>query len=489
MEAKRVKEIRNFLKWYQGLTDCPFTKKGLWKISNECESADLEVYWDYRDHLNEEQIERILENGREGYDEVENELYDLNYDQIITIREEFLEDLGIEESMLTKSYKQYTMETLGCEEDEVVECAKDELFEFIKDHFEILVDLNFDEIVKNTSGEVWIDCDDVYWMDIINQEKIEENIEEILYFNYHDTQIDSRRYKDSMEDALGTPDITELEEAICFSVRIADSLDEYVEMMVEHEEKYREEAPEKKWIVEINGNCFELSGTPYLSTRSQYREEPENLMISLVDQDDAKIANGPTIENFYERIFDAKEAYVTAYLEKHLHNPNRKDGYGRSLIHYAILSGNMGFLREAANLMTIDGIYEEDDYGITPFSLLFDTEIVGDQLEGSIRNEMFKELYLPQIKELPLENESADCWETASVIALDTKEGRFMAIERDGFDYDNENLFECLNTLRSPRLYAANIETGELGWLDFENIQSLTFTQEVKICLDGSIVA
>lgn len=59
-----------------------WTKKALQAEVDKLDD-EIEIYWDYRDELDNDSIEKILDQGRDGADEVEQELVDLNTDNLL----------------------------------------------------------------------------------------------------------------------------------------------------------------------------------------------------------------------------------------------------------------------------------------------------------------------------------------------------------------------------------------------------------------------
>lgn len=68
-----------------------WTKKALQAEVDKLDD-EIEIYWDYRDELDNDSIEKILDQGRDGADEVEQELVDLNTDNLLDSRDRAIDE-------------------------------------------------------------------------------------------------------------------------------------------------------------------------------------------------------------------------------------------------------------------------------------------------------------------------------------------------------------------------------------------------------------
>lgn len=122
-----------------------------------------EIYWDYRDHLSEEQIGKIL-NDPEGLNEVENEIWDMNLDYSYDMEIDHLKEA-------LEYFKSELSEELQIEEDEInfKELAQELREEFL-DY--LGVDTNIKGLIGNTPNpgcrvELYsnYDCINSHWFE------------------------------------------------------------------------------------------------------------------------------------------------------------------------------------------------------------------------------------------------------------------------------------------------------------------------------------
>jgi hypothetical protein len=98
-------------------------------LEQEKNNLKIEMYWDYKDKLSNEQINEILKGNIE---EVEQEIYENNIDYICDLEQERIKEILSDEEL----------------EDE-------DLIESLRENLE--VDLNFDELLKNSSVNIRIE--------------------------------------------------------------------------------------------------------------------------------------------------------------------------------------------------------------------------------------------------------------------------------------------------------------------------------------------
>jgi hypothetical protein len=123
----------------------------------------VDMYWDYRDELSNEQTDKILEEGFDGYNEIENELYEHNYDYIRdtifeTVKENIFSEIQI--SWLDQDYLDLlAQEDVDIENiDEIKEYIEEqyddmeEMYETAKEYIDF--NMNMDDLISNTSQEI-----------------------------------------------------------------------------------------------------------------------------------------------------------------------------------------------------------------------------------------------------------------------------------------------------------------------------------------------
>lgn len=101
------------------------------EIISYIENNQPEVYWDYRDELSKEQIEKLLESEEALFD-IANELWEYNLDYICQMESQLIADIQ----------KEFDLE------DEDIDELEDKFRDYIH------VDLNFDYLLKNTGDIV-----------------------------------------------------------------------------------------------------------------------------------------------------------------------------------------------------------------------------------------------------------------------------------------------------------------------------------------------
>jgi hypothetical protein len=104
------------------------------------EKHQPEVYWDYREELGKEQIEKII-SSKEGLLEVENELWDCNLEHIC----------GLERDAVTEVLE-YFAQQIEAELGEQTEW-EDDFKDWARDL--ISVDLDIKQLIKNTGDEIF----------------------------------------------------------------------------------------------------------------------------------------------------------------------------------------------------------------------------------------------------------------------------------------------------------------------------------------------
>jgi len=157
------------------------------KIRKYCENNHIGFYWDYRDELNNDQVQTIIEKGKDGYYEVSDEICELNLDCISELEKNFSNETfeyfqdEIFNSLLAKGeFKGYS-DKLDYFEDNT-ENYKDEFFDEFRDFF--YVDFSIDSLLPNDIPVKFVvysnyDCLNSDWL---NQNTYEYEHEYCSYF-------------------------------------------------------------------------------------------------------------------------------------------------------------------------------------------------------------------------------------------------------------------------------------------------------------------
>jgi len=129
------------------------------KIKEFIEKNPIEMYWDYRDKLSDQQLLQVLGGERE---EFEDELFEMNMDYIA----------GLEDELKEQIYEEF--------EDEFEEVDKDEVLEAIDTQYReqgfFILNMNFHKLYKNTGNitvlvKLFSNYDCATSMDDINDEE------------------------------------------------------------------------------------------------------------------------------------------------------------------------------------------------------------------------------------------------------------------------------------------------------------------------------
>lgn len=488
LEDVKLSHIRNFLKWYKELETCPFTKKALWRLQKVCWEADLEVYWDYRDEITSEQVDKMLTHGLAGYDQLYMECHDYNYDHMWEMKSTFIKELSMDLEDLTKEFIESVMKDCECEEDEVIEYAETSLFEFIRETFEeeLQVDLNIDELIKGTSGEVWVDCEDFYAYDFIDPKSLDA--EKLLFSRLRDPKSVSEI--DIYEEEIGCAGLDDLDESKEFSVCIADSLDEYLCKLGEAQRKSESDDPtELYFMARVDGSLYNVDrDNVYLAREPNY--ETNDSEVVFMDEKTWKETPCSAYEGFgaFEDAFNNHiYSYTINWWNDNKHNLSSRDRQGRSVVHYALC---LNVLHEIVGEIKSQGkehLYQaEDIHGVSPLSLvvaLSDEEDFVDY-EQTISTFM-KEAYAKTLNTLPRKNETCLSWETKSNVMGNVGDTTFAILEcnsminllLEGYNLETELL--CFHMVHKEFMYFS---------IDFfDNIRILD--TPITVYLDGTVAA
>lgn len=183
------------------------------KYTAKLEQETVEIYWDYRDCLGEEQIQLIEEEGSNALIGIEEEMYDYNIDYINDIKaqraREILHDMltidSFKEEFIKEVAQQYEKD-YGCEPDE------DEILDYIKAEYYlndvvyyncymIGADMNIMELVRNTPYD------------------------KVLYVEYDDEEFYDDRAISDLEDVMNIVD--KYKSDLCNTIEICASADKY----------------------------------------------------------------------------------------------------------------------------------------------------------------------------------------------------------------------------------------------------------------------
>jgi len=482
MKIKDIKfwHIRAFLNRYREIEkDSIFTKKGLWKIQKQCMTADLEVYWNYDDTLSDSQVEKILTEGIKGYYNVCTEIEELSWSWDIRdyyIRD-FIENIDYDVDDLKDTFIEKMMKEYNCEREDVIFYAKEEILEFIRYNFEddIDVDLNIRKLIRNTPGSVFIDNEEMMVYEMVDMTEVKANASDLLY-----AVIDFRN--ENLNNILG--DIYEqyfpyrhlyyLDEREDFSVCIADSLDDYIDMLFEAEAS----GSNLSFVSEVNGKYFPLDNVPYLAREENFSSPCNGEAI--IKTDDIELSDYySNYDDFLDSFNEIINTYIKNYMEEKIANKDYlcTDKHGRTLLHYALLYGHADMLIDV-----LEGIwesredfvfYETDRFGISPFAILTHIDEVNE-----VGDLFIERAYNGLFNKLPKYGETFNKWEIASKLK-GTIRGHVYYIVESGRDFDNYDL--------SSTLIAFDVEEKEIVNLALKDFDVLSPCEPVKINLFGEI--
>ncbi len=489
-----MSHIKNYLRWWNTMEqESIFTKKGLWEIQKECMTSDLEIYWN-GEGLGEESVQKILEDGLAGRETVWDEIWSHNHDTAYGIKEDFIKQISLSDEMLTEAFKKKMRDAYDIKDvdEDICEIAEDEIYEFIRENFEeeLEVDYGLDQAIKNTSGEIWIDDEDTYAYEIFSKEHIKMNSEELLFFG--DPKYDALQ-KDVYLEAFGTHHDW-LDSPIEFSVCVAGSLDEYLDMLIEHENKAYAKDPDAKIPemtfdavinTEHGSKTVSLSGTPYCSNEANYIEPTYLNSIGIAEEGHTIGKDEPnwsTFDGFVDGVKDIVYDEAKKYVEKHLHNPKRLDVHGRTLMHYALFLQDKKIFDEVVEGLTIhapENLYDMDNDGVSPLL------IIRDNLDGDFEGMVYKRLYGHLITHLPKENETAGQWSVMSSLKARTdargKEENLFLLERRDASKGTMPNDETLLVLVLKENTFREVKVSQLDYLGPADT--------VEIYLDGTVAA
>lgn len=171
------------LKWFK--QNKVLTVEALLRLVKEIENDDLKIYWDYRDELSKNQIEKIEEFGQEGYNEVCNSIIDQNYDYACELEAE--QRINLYKSLSIEDFKQeYLQEAKerfinneelspDCELEEVVELIIDELEaeEDVKDLLREFQEVDYaieDLSIGNYDKSLWTELEPNEFYDLLKDD-------------------------------------------------------------------------------------------------------------------------------------------------------------------------------------------------------------------------------------------------------------------------------------------------------------------------------
>lgn len=485
LEEVKLSNIKNFLKWYKRKEDeCIFTKKGLWKFQKECWTADLEMYWHYDDQLSDDQVSKIFEDGLEGYDSVYMEIHDNCWDSMWDIKKNFFENLDYDADDLTEKFIEEMMDFYDCEREDVKDCAEDEIFEFINENFgdDVHVDLDMDELLKRTPGAVYIDNDELMDYDTVNMKEVLENASDLLYapleFSDHLGDICG----DLHEKYLPQRDISYLDEGHEVSASIADSLNDYVDMLAEAQRT----DSKLDFVVEVAGKYYPLENTPYLSRESNYSNEGEAIKIT----EDIQVTE--YLENYDAFLKPFKET-LDAYMKKYIDDKIAKEDYfstdkhGRSLVHYTLLYGSADL-----QLQVYQAIWEAkkeflfyapDMLGISPLAIC--SQMDDEDEYGQVIREFLVRAYATLLNKLPRYGEVTTDWVLASTLEGKENGITYYIIESE----ETDEVVDLAEYNLDSTMTVFDTENGSFTRMALKSFNILTPIESVLISIDGTVAA
>jgi len=488
----KMSQVRNFLAWYERMkTDIPFTKKGLWKIQKECWDSDLEYYWHYNDSFSEDQVTKILEGGLDGYNEIcceiEEHCYDSNHETI----DEFIKNIDICEDDLTDGFKEENKALYECDDD-IVEETRDDLNDFILEHFreELHVNMDFEDLLKRTHGEIYIDCEDFYQYDFFDIKEL--NPEKLLFATTDRELTDEER--DLLSVELSVTLLEDLDEVDEFSVLVADSLNDYLNMLVEAENKNTtEKQAELYFMARVGSGLYDVNrDNLYLSREPNF--DASDSPVEFMDVETFKKAPCSSYENFDKFKTDLHGhiyEYAREYFLSNKNNLDKRDAYGRTLVHYALYVDMLGRIEQ--NIWEQDKkhlYYAEDDNHVSPLALAIDiSEDESAPSEAKENISLFMEAaYSNLLNLLPRKNATCSLWETTSTM-LGSREGvdyyvvesnlQEYRLDEDMGDYGLDSEVICLNAVDNT-----------FSTLSIDSFTELfPLEKPAKVYLDGTIAA
>jgi len=499
LDDVKIKNVRGFLAHYNHTQDCPFTKKGLWYLQKECWSAELELYHDYNSYLNHDQVDKIFDDGLDGYYAVCDELLGYNWDYICDIKDTFIKELDIDGSMLSLEFKQQIMQSCECSEEEVVEEAKDEIAEFIGDFFqdELEVDLKLDTFLDNTSGKVYVDIEDVYLYDLLDTKKLD--LQKLLFATIRNPTGTSE--KELFTEELGEESLEDLDEVAEMSLCIAESLSDYIDLLVEAENNKLEEEPAELYYMAKRGNVFIDVDRDNLHLLTEPNYESHGFEVEFMDKKRFKETPCNRYEDYYSFSVHMEDL-ICANAEKifsdelFFKEPYWRDPYGRTLVHYALY---LGKFEKVATMIGDSGklylLYKEDDNGVSPLSIALamfgqdpDNSLLDIERAVTEVKAYFGLAYFSLLNALPRLNQTASQWycSTSLLGKIDATEYAILESSRPVLSFPNG--IDIVEHGLGLDLLVSNLETGEMSMVpvkDFENI--FPINGPVEVCLDGSI--
>lgn len=490
----KMSQVRNFLNWYERCkAEIPFTKKGLWKIQKECWSSDLEYYWHYDDSFSSDQVEKILEGGLDAYNEICCEIEEYCYDSCHEMRDHFISEISICEDDLTDEFKKENQALHECEEDDIVDECRDDLNEFILEYFrdDLYVTFDFEDLLKRTSGEVYIDCEDFYQYDFFDIKEL--NPEKLLFATTDRELTDEER--DLISEELSVTLLEDLDEVDEFSVCVASSLDEYLNMLAEAENKNTTEKPaELYFMARVGSRLYDVNRDAlYLNAEPNFDASDT----SAVHMDEgtykktASCSSYESIDDFKNKLVHHIYTYARDYFLANLRKLDKRDAYGRTLVHYALYVDMLGRIEQSIWEQNKQHLYyAEDDNHVSPLAVAID--VAYDQSAPSEAKEnidLFMEAaYSKLLNKLPRKNETSSLWETTSSMLGSIEGVDYYVIEsnlrehmpdEDIGEYGLKSEVICLNAVDNT-----------FSTLSLDSFTDLfPLENPVKVYLDGTVAA
>lgn len=159
IKYSRVKQIIKSVRQYP---DEYLTVRGYTKAICSIESEDREVYWDYRDSLTEEQMEKMVQS-EDSFNEVENEIWVLCLDTISDIEEDmvkktvkFLKPEDFKPEAISEFFDEdgdFLEDEFEDYKNELVE-ERGSFYDGLRDH--CFVGLDIEQLIKNTTGKIFL---------------------------------------------------------------------------------------------------------------------------------------------------------------------------------------------------------------------------------------------------------------------------------------------------------------------------------------------
>ena len=483
-------QVKNFLTWYEKIKEeSPFKKRALWEIQKECWNHKMEHYWHYEDKFSSDQVERILDGGLDAYNEICFEIEECYFEESQYMKKKFISQIDIHEDDLTDKFKE-AIKLNDNEEDNIVDKCRDALNDFILENFEdeLNVYFVFEDLLKRTTGEIYIDCEDFCRYDLVD---INELNAENLMFTTTDRELTDAE-EDMLSEELGVRMIEDLDEVHEFSVCIADSLDDYLNMLVEAANKNTTGKPvELYFMAKVGSKLFDISrDSLYINTKPNF--DSDNSSVYFMDEDTFKKTPCSAYES-YDKFKNELNKHIYEYAKKYflanLNKLDKIDRYGRTLVHYALYLNMLGKIEQYIWEQDKQYLYYvEDDNQVSPLAIAIAmSEDDSSPSETKENVDLFiKAAYSKLLSQLPRKNETSSSWETTSSMLGSIEGEDHYVIESNLQEYLlDENLDEYG---LDSKVICLNVVDNTFKTMSLDSFTDLfPLEKPVKVCLDGTI--